>query len=390
MRPIRVLYLIDSLGPGGAQRQLVTLVRSLDRELVAPEVAVYHPLDHFRPELEAVGVPVHLLRGLSGRDPRVLLGLSRLIGRGGYDLVHSYLRTPGTLARLAVPSSRATKVIVSERNEDLGHSQLRLGLERLLSRRAVAMIANADAIAREVTSLVPSWAGRVHVVPNGIDWSAPTSAEQAAAVEFRERHVGDADRLLAVVGRIEKQKAPDLLFDALERLPGDVLARLRVVWVGPRIDRGLADAIESRLASSDLAGRLEFMGETRDTRSVYLGADGIVLCSRWEGLPNVVLEAMAHGRPVVATDAGDTGILVKGGPGRWLVPPDDPAALASALIEFSGTSEEELAALGRKGSELVLEDYSALRLAERTVEVYQEVMGSELRTNEWEEESQDA
>ncbi len=374
MTPLRVLYLIDSLGPGGAQRQLVTLVRSLDRKLVAPEVAVYHPLSHFRPELDDAGVPVHVLQGFGGRDPRVLIGLARLLARERYDIVHSYLRTPGTLARLAAPFSKGTRVVVSERNVDLGRSRVRLALERLLCRRADAMIANADAIAREAERLVPAWSGRVHVVPNGVDWSEPTEVERASGDGFRARHVGDADVLLGVIGRVEHQKAPDLLMDALELVPDPLLRKLRVVWVGPRIDTELADSVESRLAGSALDGRVEFIGETRDTRAVCLGLDGVLLCSRWEGLPNVVLEALAHGCPVVATDVGDTGKLLHDGSWGWLVPPDDAQSFAEALCRLLVTPREELVAMGRAGSSFVLSEYSVKRLVERTMIVYRHVL----------------
>ncbi len=254
MTPLRVLYLTDSLGPGGAQRQLATLVRSLDRTVVSPEVAVYHPLSRFRPALDSAGVPVHLLSGSGGHDPRVVFALKRLVESERYDIVHSYLRTPGTLARLAVPLSRETRVVVSERNVDLGHSRGRVVLERALSGLADAMIVNADSIGREVERLVPSWSGRIHVVPNGVEWSEPSGAELEAGREFRARHQGDADVLMGVVARVERQKAPDLLLDALELLPEQQLRRLRVVWVGPRIDARLAASVEARLAGSVLCG----------------------------------------------------------------------------------------------------------------------------------------
>lgn len=375
MKPLRVLYLIDSLGPGGAQRQLVTLVLSLDRALVAPEVAVYHPMSRFRPELDAAGVRVHVLEGSGGRDPRVLFALRRLLKRERFDIVHSYLRTPGTLARLAAPSSRGTAVVVSERNVDLAHSRARVAVERFLSSRADAMIVNAHAIAREVERLVPSWSGRTHVVPNGVDWAEPTEAERIAGGEFRARHVGDADLLLGVVARVEPQKAPDLLMDALELVPEPDIRRLRIVWVGPRIDDGLADTVDARLAGSSFAGRVEFAGATKDTREVYLGIDGLILCSRWEGLPNVVLEALAHARPVVATDVGDTATLVGDGARGWLVPPDDARSLAGALVEFVRTKPAELAAMGRLGAEFVSQNYSTSRLVEGTLDVYREVLG---------------
>ena len=376
MRPIRVLYLIDSLGPGGAQRQLATLVGSLDRQLVAPEVAVYYPLSRFRSELDESQVPVHTLRGAGGRDPRVLARIARLLSRGRFDIVHSFLRTPGTLARLAAPFSRGARIIVSERSVNLGMSRVRVAVERALNARADAMIVNADATRREVERLVPAWSSRIHVVPNGIAWHQPSDSERRAGEEFRHRHLGDADVLLGVVGRVYRAKAPDLLVEALERIPEDVRSRMRVVWVGSRHDEELAMSIEERLDAAGLGGRLSFLGETDDTRSVYLGIDGLVLPSRWEAFPNAVLEAMAHGAPVVATDVGDTARLLEGGGAGWLVQPDDAGALAGAVCELVQTSREELAKMGRLGSAFVLERYSAARLVDGTMAVYHKLLES--------------
>ena len=374
MTPLRVLYLIDSLGPGGAQRQLVTLVGSLDRELVAPEVAVYYPLSRFRSELDEGRVPVHMLGGAGGRDPRVLARIARLFSRGRFDVVHSFLRTPGTLARLAAPFSHGARIVVSERSTNLGMSRVRVAVERALSARADAMIVNADATRREVERLVPAWSDRIHVVPNGIAWRPPTDSERRAGEEFRDRHLGGADVLLGVVGRISVPKAPDLLVEALERIPEDARSRMRVVWVGSRHDEELAVSVEERLAATGLGGRLSFLGETDDTRSVYLGIDGLLLPSRWEALPNAALEAMAHGTPVVLTDVGDTARLLEGGGAGWLVPPDDAGALAGAVCELLDTSRDELARMGRLGSEFVLERYPASRLADGTMAVYRKLL----------------
>ena len=372
-----MLYLIDSLGPGGAQRQLVTLVASLDRRLIAPEVAVYYPLSRFRSELDESGVPVHMLGGAGGKDPRVLARIARLLSRGRFDIVHSFLRTPGTLARLAAPFSHGARIVVSERNINLGMSRVRVAVERALSAQADAMIVNADATRREVERLVPAWSGRIHVVPNGIAWCRPTDSERRAGEEFRNRHLGDADVLLGVVGRVCRQKAPDLLVEALERIPEDVRSRMRVVWIGPRYDEELAVSVEEKLVAAGLGGRLLFLGRTDDTRSVYLGIDGLLLPSLWEAFPNAVLEAMAHGTPVVVTDVGDTARLLEGGGAGWLVPPDDADALAGAVCELLGTSGDELARMGRLGAAFVLERYPASRLVDGTMDVYRKVLGFE-------------
>lgn len=375
----RVLYVIDSLGPGGAQRQLVTLVRAVDRSTLVPEVAYYHPIHHFRGELETGGVRIHDLGPAGGRDPRVVVRLARLLARERFDLAHAFLNTPGVLVRLAAVCAPDTRLVLSERGGGFGRSHVRLALDGALSRRADAMIVNASTIAKEVVSLVPAWKDRVHIVPNGIEWSEPTDADVAAGAAFRARSLGDAEFLLAAVGRVEREKAPDVLIDALARLPGHALDRLRVVWVGPRIDKSLARTVDAMLAAAGLGDRVSFLPETRDTRSVYLAADAVVTPSRWEGLPNVVLESLAHGTPVIATDVGDTALLIDAGRGGGtaagrLVPPEDPAALSRAIEEFLDMPGEERSAMGAGGAEHVLREYSAEKLASRTLAVYEQVL----------------
>lgn len=372
---MRVLYVIDSLGSGGAQRQLVTLVNGLDRTLVEPEVAVYHALSHFRPDLDRTGTKVHELGTRGARDPRVLARLVGLIGRGRYDFVHSYLHTPGVLARVAVMLAPGPAVVVSERSVDMGFSRRKLFLERLLARRADALIANAEAIRANVEELVPRWKGRTFVVRNGIAWSEPDRETLDAAAELRSQYLkADGEILVGAVGRFQAQKNPHLVIDALELLPEELMRRLRVIWAGAWTDRDLVASLTGRLASRPFGERVSLVGQTRRIRSVYLAIDGLVLASDWEGFPNAVLEALAHGKPVVATDVGDVRALVKPGVSGWIVQPKDPAALASALGEFLTLSRERRAEMGRAGSSFVLDEYSVARLVERTMAVYRTVL----------------
>ncbi len=376
MTPLRVLYLIDSLGPGGAQRQLVTLVRSLDRTLVAPEVAVYHPLSHFRPELDAAGVPVHLLHGLGGRDPRVLIALARLLARERFDIVHSYLRTPGVLARVATCFRRRPVTIVSERNVDVGLSRRNLLIERALANSGDAMIANAEAVRQTVVKHVPGWRDRIHVVPNGIDWSEPTPQDLRDASQFRESMSAGRDLLIGTIARVEIQKNPHLLLDAIELLPAEVRDRVRFVWVGAWTDRTLLGTVTERLNAGDLKDCLVLLEPTDRIRSVYLALDGLVLSSSWEGCPNAVLEGLAHGRPVISTDVGDVSEIICPGENGWIVPPGDAKSLSAAIAELVSLPASRRADMGKAGSAFVLDKYSAERLAERTLSVYRRVLDS--------------
>jgi len=372
--PLRILYVIDSLTSGGAQRQLVSLVTSLDRSAVHPEVAVYHDLDHYRPDLEEAGVPVHRIGGRGGRDPRVLANLRAHLNAHQYDLVHSYLMTPGILARLASGRRRRHGLVVSMRNVLVDLPAHALFLERALARRADLMIVNAEAVRRDVESRFPSWRGRVRVVPNGTELPTVNDNLARRAYELRLSVGGEDGILLGLVGRVERQKNPMLLLSALARLPGGVRNRLRIVWVGSPIDDGLTARVRRRLASEPWGERVALVPATRDIGAVYLAIDALALCSSWEGFPNVVLEALAHGRPVISTDVGDASAMVVPGRTGWLVPPEDPEALAGALDELAACGPDERERMGRIGRQLVEERFSVGRLVERTMDVYDEVL----------------
>jgi len=375
--PLRVLYFIDSLGSGGAQRQLVTLVSALDRAVVSPEVAVYHGLDRFRAALEEAEIPVHRLGRSGGRDVRTLVGLVRLLRIKRFDLVHSYLRTPGILARLARAAVPSVPIVVSERSVDLGQPGRSVLLERLLSGRAEAMIANAEAVRRHIERLVPTWRGRVHVVPNGLAWCPPTRRHLEVARQLRAKVLaGKSGTVLGVVGRFESPKNPHLLLDALELLPSAVIQELHVLWVGAWTDQALVESVKQRVAGLSFGSRVHLLCETSEVRSVYRAVDVLVLPSDWEGFPNVVLEALAEERLVISTDVGDVRLLVRPGRTGWVVPPRHAAALASAIREFLCLPKQQRTEMGRKASVLVREEFSVARLVDRTLAVYETVLPS--------------
>jgi len=370
---MRVLYVIDSLSSGGAQRQLVSLVTSVDRSVVEPEVAVYHDLDHYRPDLEEAGVPVHRIGGRGGRDPRVLANLRAHLNAHQYDLVHSYLMTPGILARLASGRRRRHGLVVSMRNVLVDVPAHVLFLERALARRADLMIANAEAVRRDVESRLPSWRGRVRVVHNGIAERTITGELERRARELRAS-LAAHQVLLGVVGRIEMQKRPLVLLSALDLLPTDLLEHLHIAWIGAPTDSELAMAMRRRIEDEPWGERFSILAPRRDIGAFYAAIDALVLSSSWEGFPNAVLEALAYGRPVVSTDVGDASAMVVPGSTGWLVPREDPRALADALVRMLRTPREQLRGMGTAGKHLVKNHFSIDRLVQGTVSVYEETL----------------
>ncbi len=373
--PIRVLYLIDSLASGGAQRQLTTLLTALDRRVVKPTVAVYRTFWHFRPDLQRIGVPIRLIGNMGARDPRVTLRLARLMRLGKFDLVHSYLRTPGLLTRAVSMISPNTRTIISQRNTNLDESWWGFILERLLAHRGDAMITNAEAIKVHVEQLIAKWRGRIHVIPNGIAFTDLAEDMRCRARDFRARYVATDDQILVgVVARLAPQKDPFLLLDALQRLPEKILSRLRIVWVGSTRNRSLLTSVTDKIRQAKLSDSFFLVPEMREIRIVYHSIDALALASRYEGFPNAVLESFAEGKPVIASDVGDVRALVENEKNGWLVPPGDPEALASAIENMVKAGPTRRATMGKAGFDKVQRNYSSDKLAERTLNVYKKLL----------------
>jgi glycosyltransferase involved in cell wall biosynthesis len=170
---------------------------------------------------------------------------------------------------------------------------------------------------------------------------------------------------LLAAGRLEDQKGFDLLLAALQRLPPAAGAPLLdVVGAGPQ--RAALEALAVRLG---LETRVRFLGERRDLAGLMAASDVVVLPSRREGLPYVALEALALARPVVAAAAGGVGELVRAGREGWLVPVEDPEALAAALTETLAGPAEALRR-ARRGRRRVEEAFHARQMAAATAEIY--------------------
>jgi len=376
MPPLRVLYIIDGLGSGGAQRQLVTLIRAADRDLIAPEVAYYRDRTHFVPELTAEGVPVHPLIAGGGRDPRTLVRIARLIRANDYNLIHTYLARPGILARLATFTG-GPPVVLSERSVSLGKTWWVKTTENMLAGRAAGMIVNAEAIREHVEEAAPAWRGRITLVPNGVEAAEPTEAEREAAAEFRREHKSDGNGLLFVsVARVADAKDPHMLLDALAALPDDLRRRVSVVWVGACREAAFGESVKRRVAELGLGETITFADPVRDVRPLYLAADAVLLTSAWEGFPNAVLEALSLGRPVIATAVGDVPSLVKHEETGLLAEPGDAKLFAERMEAFDRMDESVRSAMGARGRDLVVAEYSPEALFERTLAVYRRALAA--------------
>jgi glycosyltransferase involved in cell wall biosynthesis len=293
------------------------------------------------------------------RHLRAVLAHIRAVGRLRPDVLHANLWTPwscqyGILAALLTPGVRTVAV---EQLPLPSRSASQRWLKARVSRRLSAHVAVGDRAARlieEMAGLEPNSVRTVYNgVPEHVDGPPPA---------LRERPV------IGSLGRLHEQKGYDVLVRALTELPD---ARAVIVGDGPE-----RPALEARARALGVADRLELVGWRDDARAWLAAFDIFVLPSRYEGFPLSIVEAMLAGTPVVATDVASVPEAVLHRRTGLLVPPDDPAALASAIGELLRDADLGRA-LASAARERALERFTSAAMAREYMEIYAEITAAE-------------
>jgi len=329
----RVALVIGQLTAGGAEGQVAVLCRGLrDNGRFAP--IVYCLSEHtepYGPELEALGVP---LRVIGGSRPSRLRRLRRSLAADGVILVHAWLFIANAYAWAANVGTRRP-LLTSARNCKRQGRWL-----DLLNRRAFAasdaIVANSREVATYIERTYGATRERIEVVYNAIDTSRfhpPTKPHDGAPC-------------VAMVGRLVPQKNP-LLFVAAAAAVRRKVPAVRFLLVG---DGSLRAQVEAAVDANGLRDCCTVAGERHDVPELLRQADLFWLTSEWEGLPNAVLEAMATGLPVVATDVGGAGEIIRPDRDGYLVRAGDRNALVTHALALL-TDDERRRRFGRAARE---------------------------------------
>lgn len=376
IKSIRVLLFIDSLGAGGAQRQVVETALQLARLGFQVTLAIYHDIRELDEGLAAAGVRVVLVKKCAKLDGRFLWNLYRLFRSVRPDVLHCFLFTPNLWGRLIGRVAKVPVIITSERNIDLPKSRLRVWIERLAHPLSDGIIVNAEAIRDVLMSAAHIPAQKIFTIYNGVDVVRFAPQQVAKVVAARARFNVAKDELAIVVpGRIMPQKNHLCLVKALSMLDEHQRDGLKVFFVGSPLDPVYKSKVERIVSDSGLEDKVIFTGRREDIEVVYTMADIVVLPSLWEGFPNVLLEAMAAGVPVVASDIADNHRLVKNQTTGFLFPSDDAPSLAHVLSNLIAMSPEARAELGKAGRREVCGHYTLRSLTNATTELYARLLG---------------
>jgi glycosyltransferase involved in cell wall biosynthesis len=347
---------------------MAMLAKLLPRDRFQVEVAALTRLGPLEAELSAAGVPVTVIGKRLRVDPIALYRLARFLKARAFDVVQTWIFAANTYGRVASRMVSIPVVVVAEMAVDLWKGHFERFLDRWLVRWCDRVVGNSEAVVAFYRELgLPG--DRLAMIYSGVEGEEPPVVDPdsiRAMFGFPPR-----SPLVLFAGRLAEQKRVDDLLKALDLLQ-HVQSDVCTLIAG---DGPLRQQLEETARAYHLSTRVRFLGHRNDIPQLLAAADVLVLPSAYEGLPNVVLEAMRFRKPVVATAAPGTTEIVVDGETGLLVPVGDITRLTRAIRDIvrDPARASRLGEAGRIRAEL---HFSAATMVAQFAELYEQLARS--------------
>jgi glycosyltransferase involved in cell wall biosynthesis len=374
MANIRIALCITELDLGGAERCLTELALRVDRQRFTPVVYCLGPRPASDdascvPVLEAASVEVHCLGGRRiWQFPAVAGRLRRLLVAQNPQIVQTFLFHANVLGRIVARRAGvklvACGIRVAER-KSLWH----LWLDRLTQGwvdRYVCVSRSVAEFSADRGGLAPE---KLVVIPNGIDLEKYQTTRPANTTT---PGINPGRRTVTFIGRLERQKGVHWLIETAPAWLAEVPdSDLLLVGEGP-----LRGRLEAACRAAGIAQRVHFAGWRADVPEILAASDLLVLPSAWEGMPNVVLEAMASGRPVVASDVEGVRELLGSAAPQQTIAYGDSQGFIGKVVSFL-KNPEMAAAVGAENRRRVEENFAISRMVAAYEDLWEELVASQ-------------
>jgi glycosyltransferase involved in cell wall biosynthesis len=367
LRRLRVLSVLDSpTDQGGAERFALGLATHLPRDRFEPWVCSTRFATREASELLAdAGVSHISLRRTGKLDIYRLGGLAMLLRTGRFDVVHAHMFGSNVWGTVLGKLCTVPVIIAHEHNWSYTGGLMRRTIDRhVIARYATRFVAVSESNRTRMIELEGIPAEKVLILP-----TAYIPHRETAPTDIRsELGLAPDARIIGVVATLRVEKALEVMISAaaqvIQRFPD---AHLVIAGDGPQ-----RESLEAQVASMGLTGHVHLLGERRDVTPLLETVDVGALSSDWEGMPLFVLECMATGTPVVATNVGGLPEIVENDRTGLLVPPRDPTALAAAISALLADPER-----GRRLAATAAErmhEFTIETVAHRFADLYEQLV----------------
>lgn len=367
-KPLSVLHFITELSIGGAQVALFRLLKHLDKERFSQSVVcLYNGDGAIAAQIRTLGIPVTDLNMSNKLRLDAFWRFYRLLQEQQPLILHTWMfhaNIPGrVLGRIA-----GIPVIISSIRTMGQEGIFRHRSDRFtaaLSDRIVCVSENVAKYAEQTIHLPPE---KLVVVPNGVDpndyRSLPSKAEARNLSQLP-----DSALIIGAIGRMHRVKGLSILLRAFAQL-AELHRTVHLLFVGEGPDRQL---LIDQAQDFGLNSKVTFLAFQKDIPKLLPALDLFVSASLHEGMPNAILEAMAAGLPVVATDVGGTPEVVQDGQTGFLVPPGEYEALAISICKLLEDPDLRCR-MGKEGKERVAKNFSIEQMTQQFEQLYEQLL----------------
>ncbi len=380
---IRVLHVITRLDKGGSAENTFLTLTGLDRSRYEVSLAA-GPVENAgqdrKNQVEEHGIPYfyipELVRDINPiRDPVALLKLYNLLKKKRFDIVHTHTSKAGLLGRLAAKLAKTPVIIHTPHGHVFfgyfgqGKTKVFLFLEKLASRITDRLVALTRQEKEDYVSFRVAEENRCVVIHSGIELDKFTELPPGEKHNIKSRLGIPADSLVVgTAGRLATVKGPEVLIEAARH----ILAKKTSVFFVFAGDGDLRPRLERKTAELGIEKHVAFLGWRDDIARILSLYDIFVLPSLNEGMGRVLAEAMALGKPIVASRVGGIPDLVIHGKNGFLVPPKNPEELATSIGILLEDSEKR-AEMGKSGKAMA-SHFSKEKMVEKIAKLYEELL----------------
>nr|WP_242836758.1 glycosyltransferase family 4 protein [Desulfotomaculum nigrificans] len=371
---IKVLHVVRPAA-GGMKNHLLDLVRLTDKTRYEVTVAC-PPGSQMWNDLVKLGIntlPISLVGELSpGKDYAAVRTLTKYLHKSETMILHAHSSKGALVGRLAAIIARTPVVIFTAHNSIFYEEwprwkkKLFATVERFLARFTDRIITVSEALKQELIEQENIPAKQLTTIYNGIDTDKFSAQVDTLAIR-KSLNIPELGPVIGTIARLAPQKGVSYFLKSASLLK-EYQANFLVVGDGP-----LRQDLEQEAAELGLQNRVTFAGRRENIAEILAAIDIFVLPSVTEGLPLTILEAMAAGKPVVATRVGGIPEAIQEGKTGIVVPPKDPEALAVALAGLLGERERAVR-MGINGQKFVQEKFGVAGMVNRTMELYQQLL----------------
>lgn len=369
---IHILSLQTGTGIGGTELRGFSVLTNLNKDKFKVTVCFLMEQGPISEMYHQAGIEViHLNHSLSFR----FIGrLWKLLQKNRFDIIEIYGFRLNIIGRVLGRLSGHRCIITMQRSVDDWRLFWHSWLDRLTSRWIRLFISNSYAGSKRLQEREKIQPSKIKVIQNGIE--AEIFAQADKGLIKKELAIEQNKTIITCVATFRKAKAHHVLIDAISLLAKDN-HNFCLLLIG---DGSMKPGIEKKVHQLGLENMVFFLGERRDIPNILIDSDIFVLTSSWEGMPGVIMEAMAAGLPVVATDVGGMSELVKPEKTGILVPPNNPEKFALSmerLVKDKALQQE----MGNAGFKRIREHFSLYPKVSELEMVYQKFVNAKKRDN---------